>query len=119
MELPGQVLLPKLNLTSPTPPENLQPPIAAGTTLTFAWDPSTFFVTVDPNAPLYMAFINQISPPIFEEVTKTGTGTGTVPVPSGVGGIAFAVLSTFSGGLDEMSLSQFGTLAGPAEVALS
>ena len=118
-ELPGQVLLPKLNLTSPMPPENLQPPTPAGTTLNFAWDPSQFFVNVDPNAPLYIAFINQVSPPVFEEVTKTGTGTGTVAVPDAIGGIAFAVLSTFSGGLSAMDLSLFGTLAGPAEVALA
>ena len=111
--------LPKLNATSPVPPPNLEPPVPAGTTVSFAWDPSTFFVSVDPNAPLYIAMINQITPPIFQEVTMTGTGTGTVTVPEGVTGIAFAVLTTFSGGLSTIQLSQFGTLAGPAEVALS
>ncbi|MCJ1310171.1 hypothetical protein MMC25_003832 [Agyrium rufum] len=114
------ILLPKLNLTSPTPPPNLQPPLAAGTPLNFAWDPTKFFVPVDPNAPLYIAMINQnVSAPIFQQVTKTGTGTGTVPVPSGVAGVAFAVLTTFSGGLTEAQLTSFGTLAGPAEVVAS
>jgi len=113
------VLLPKLNLTSPMPPPNLQPPTPAGTILEFAWDPTTFFVPVDPSAPLYIAMINQISPPIYEQVTITGTGMGTVPVPANVSGVAFAVLTTFAGGLNETELTNFGTLAGPAEVVLS
>lgn len=110
---------PKLNLTSPMPTLDLQPPTPAGTVLTFQWDPSTFFVPVDPNAPLFIAMINQDLPPIFEQVTKTSPGIGTVPVPQGAAGVAFAVLTTFSGGLNEMQLSSFGTLAGPAEVVLS
>lgn len=113
-------VLPKLTLTGPTPPVNLQPPTAAGTVLSFSWDPSTFFVAVDPNAPLYIAMVNQnVSAPIFEEVTKTGTGSGTVPVPAGANGTAFACLTTFSGGLTLDQLTQFGTLAGPVEVVLS
>ena len=63
--------------------------------------------------------INQIAPPVFVEVTKTGTGTGTVAVPAGISGVAFAVLTTFSGDLSEQQLNDFGTLAGPAEVVLS
>ena len=78
-----------------------------------------FFVPVDPNAPLYIAMINQIAPPVFVEVTKTGTGSGTVAVPASISGIAFAVLTTFSGSLSEQQLNDFGTLAGPAEVVLS
>ena len=113
------ILLPKLNLTSPVPPPNLQPPTPAGTTLEFAWDPSTFFVPVDPSTPLYIAMINQISPPVFEQVTMTGIGMGTVPVPANVSGVAFAVLTTFAGGLNETELTNYGTLAGPAEVVLS
>ncbi|MCJ1320973.1 hypothetical protein MMC15_006314 [Xylographa vitiligo] len=113
------ILLPKLNLTSPMPPPNLQPPTPAGTILEFAWDPTTFFVPVDPSAPLYIAMINQISPPIFEQITMTGTGMGTVPVPANVSGVVFAVLTTFAGGLNETELTNFGTLAGPAEVVLS
>lgn len=101
------------------PPLNLQPPTPAGTVLSFAWNPSTFFTAVDPSAPLYIAFINQVLPPIFEQLTITGTGMGTVPVPAGAAGAAFAVLTTFSGGLTEIQLSSFGTLAGPAEVVLS
>ncbi|MCJ1410843.1 hypothetical protein MMC19_004929 [Ptychographa xylographoides] len=113
------ILLPKLKLVSPIPPSNLQPPTPAGTILTFSWDPTTFFVPVDPSAPLYIAMINQISPPVFEEVTMVGEGMGTVPVPAGVGGVAFAVLTTFSGGLNETELTSFGTLAGPAEIVLA
>jgi len=112
--------LPKLKLASPMPPADLQPPTPAGTTLTFNWDPSTFFVSVDPSAPLYIAMINQNYPVVYEEVTSCGTGCGTVPVPAApVGGVAFAVLTTFSGGLNSTELTSFGTLAGPAEVVLS
>ncbi|KAL9114717.1 MAG: hypothetical protein Q9227_001395 [Pyrenula ochraceoflavens] len=109
---------PKLNLTSPMPPLNLQPPTPAGTNLTFSWDPSTFFTPVPADAPLYIAIINQIAPPIFQKVTKTSNNTGVVPVPQGAAGVAFAVLTAFSGNLTEMQLSSFGTLAGPAEVVL-
>ena len=112
-------ILPTLNLTSPMPPPTLQPPTPAGTTLNFAWDPTKFFVSVSPTAPLYIALINANNPPIFQQVTTTGTGTGSVPLPPGVAGVAFAVLTTFSSGLDENQLTSFGTLAGPAEVVLS
>lgn len=73
---------------------------------------------MDPNAPLYIAFVNQVAPPVFEQVSKSASG-GSVPVPEGISGVAFAVLTTFSGGLNETQLAQFGTLAGPAEVVLS
>ena len=118
-ELPGQVLLPKLSLASPAPEMHLQPPVPAGTALSFQWDPSTFFVSVAPSQPLYIALINQVSDPIFQQVTVTGTGTGTVSVPDGVEGVAFAVLTTFSGGLNTTELTSSGTLAGPAEVVLA
>lgn len=112
------ITLPRLTLVGPMPPANLQPPTPAGTILTFSWDPTKFFVPVDPNAPLYIAFVNQVAPPVFEKVSGTASG-GSVPVPEGIRGVAFAVLTTFSGGLNETQLAQFGTLAGPAEVLLS
>jgi len=119
MQLPI-IQLPKLMLTSPAPTPNLQPPVPAGTTLTFEWDPSKFFVTVDPNAPLYVAMVNQnVSAPIFEKITKTSASTGTAPVPAGASGAVFACLTTFSGGLTLNDLTKFGTLAGPVEILLS
>ncbi|KAL9094190.1 MAG: hypothetical protein Q9165_003605 [Trypethelium subeluteriae] len=114
------ITLPKLNLVAPIPPQNLQPPVPAGTVVAFSWDPSTFFVPVAPGTQLYIAMVNQnVSAPIFQPVTSTGTGQGTVEVPEGVNGTAFAALTTFSGGLNLDQLTQFGTLAGPAEVVLS
>lgn len=110
--------VPALTLVGPMPPLDLQPPTPAGTVVEFSWDPSKFFVPVDPNAPLYIAMINQDLPPIFAEVTMTSSSSGSVPVPVGASGVAFAVLTTFSGGLNEMQLSSFGTLA-IAEVVLS
>lgn len=112
-------VLPKLKLAAPAPQPHLQPPTAAGTALTFNYDPSTFFVKVDPAAPLYIAFINSITNTTFVETSSCGTGCATVPLPTGLGGVAFAVLTTFSGGLTEEQLTTFGTLAGPAEVVLS
>ncbi|KAI9751372.1 MAG: hypothetical protein M4579_006095 [Chaenotheca gracillima] len=113
------IVLPKLTLTAPTPPPNLQPAVTEGTKLSFSWDPSKYFVAVDPSAPLYIALINQIAPPVFLEIQKTGDGSGDVAVPANVSGAAFAVLTTFSGPLTPDQISQFGTLAGPAEVLLS
>ena len=112
------VPLPKL-MAAPMPPPNLQPPPPAGATITFSYDPKTLFVAVDPAKPLYVAWINQIAPPVFEEATMVSDGVVTAKVPPGVGGVAFAVLTTFSGGLTPQQLSEFGTLAGPAEVALA
>ena len=40
-------------------------------------------------------------------------------MPAGVQGVAFAVLTTFQGGLDAGQLTQFGTLAGPVEVVFA
>lgn len=117
MQLPI-VILPKLMLTAPAPSPNIAP-VPAGAQLTFKYDPSTFFVNVDPNAPLYIAFINQVTNTTFAETSSCGTGCANVNVPEGLGGAAFAVLTTFSGGLNEDQVSQFGALAGPAEVILS
>ena len=51
--------------------------------------------------------------------SKTGNGSGTVQVPGDVSGVAFAILTTFSGSLDQTTLVSYGTLAGPAEVVLA
>lgn len=112
-------ILPKLTFVSPAPPPNLQPPTPAGTLLKFTYDPSTFLVKVDPNAKLYIGLVNMITNVTFVETTSCGNGCVTAPVPQGAAGAAFAVLSTFNGGLNENQLSEFGTLAGPAEVVLS
>jgi hypothetical protein len=117
MQLPIRIL-PKLSV-APMPPMNLQPPTPAGTVLTFTYNPTTFLVSVDPSTPLYIAFINQMTLLYFAPLTVTATGTGTVPLPENITGIAFAVLTTYSGGLSEADLSSMGTLAGPVEVALS
>ena len=102
-------------------PADLQPPTPAGTPLKFTYDPATFFVHPDPNAPLYIGLINMITNVTYTEVTSCGTGCAQIPVPEGAAGAAFAVLTTFSGdaALTEDQLTTFGTLAGPAEVILS
>lgn len=74
---------------------------------------------VDPNAQLYIGMLNMVTNVTFVEATRTGEGSVTAPVPEGAAGVAFAVLSTFNGGLNGNQLSEFGTLAGPAEVVLS
>ncbi|KAG8533965.1 uncharacterized protein KY384_001708 [Bacidia gigantensis] len=124
VECPQQLsfpILPKLTLESPAPEPDLMPPVAAGTTLKFSFDPSKFFVAVDPNAPLYIGIINSITNVTYEKVTSCGTGCATVPVPKGAAGVAFAILTTFDdkAALTEDQLAQFGALAGPAEIVLS
>ena len=122
VECPQQLnitILPKLTLAAPPPQPDLQPPILGGTELTFKFDPSTFFVEVDPAAPLYIAFVNQVTNTTFAQTTSCGTGCVTVPLPNGLGNVAFAVLSTFSGGLNLEQLTAFGSLTRPAEVVIS
>ena len=82
-------------------------------------DELQFFVPVDPNAPLYIAIVNQFANTVFAPIKPCGTGCGTVPLPQGVEGADFAVLTTFSGPLTEDQLTDFGTFAGPVEVVLS
>ncbi|KAI4158975.1 MAG: hypothetical protein LQ342_006948 [Letrouitia transgressa] len=112
-------VLPKLTLDAPKPPPNLQPPTPAGTQLKFSFDPATFFVKVDPSKPLYIGLINLVTNVTFVETASCGSGCVTAPVPEGVAGVAFAVLSTFSGGLNEDQLTKYGALTRPAEVVLS
>lgn len=122
MQLPVPIglTLPKLTMTAPAPEPHLQPAVTAGTPLSFTWDPTKFFVAVPEGTQLYLAFVNMSDQKTyFSEVTSTGTGSGTAPVPEGLAGVAFACLTTFSSGLTLEQLSQFGTLAGPAEVVLS
>ena len=117
MQLP-LILLPKLTLAAPAPSPHLTP-VPAGTELTFTFNPSTFFVEVDPNNPLYIAFINQVTNATFAETTSCGTGCVNVDLPAGLGSAVFAVLTTFSGGLNEDQITDFGALAGPAEIIVS
>ncbi|KAL8813783.1 MAG: hypothetical protein Q9223_006954 [Gallowayella weberi] len=112
-------ILPKLTVVAPVPPPIPNPPTPAGTPLKFNFDPSTFFVKVDPNAPLYIALVNMVTNVTFVETTSCGTGCVTAPVPKGAMGAAFAVLTTFNGGLNENQLTEFGALTAPAEVILS
>ncbi|KAL9096800.1 MAG: hypothetical protein Q9163_006409 [Psora crenata] len=114
-------VLPRLTVEEPSPPPNLQKPAPPGTQLTFRYDPSEFFVNVDPNAALYIGFINLVTNVTYTQVTNCGTGCASIPVPEGATGVGYAVLTTFDGNaaLTEDQLSQFGTLAGPAEVVVS
>ena len=116
------IILPKLKLESPPPPSDPHlKPVAAGTELVFSYDPATFFVPVDSSKPLYIGIINSITNVTYTEATKMGDNMVSIPVPEGAAGAAFAVLTTFGpdAALKEDQLSQFGTLAGPAEVVLS
>jgi len=109
--------LPQLMVTNPPAPAD--PAVPPPATLTFNWDPTKFFVTVDPNEPLYIAFVNQQMPTVFVEVTSCGVGCGTVPTPgSPLSGAVFAALTTFKASLNETGLTDYGTLAGPAELIL-
>ena len=124
VECPKQLplpILPKLTLKSPMPPPNLQPPTPAGTELQFTYDPSKFFVQPPAGAPLYIGLINMVTNVTYTEVTSCGDNCAQIPVPKGAAGAAFAVLTTFSpdAALTEDQLTQFGALAGPAEVILS
>ena len=83
------------------------------------WDPAEFFIDLEGNTPVYVALINGVGLPVFALAGKASDGKGSVPVPSGAGNVAFAVLTTFPGGLDGNGLTNYGTLAGPAEVVLS
>lgn len=113
----GLVRLPQLNLMEPIP----APPVAAGTPITFTWDPNSLLIHVSPSTPLYMAAVSQnVSDLIWGPATRTGLGSGSVSVPSALpNGSVFACLTTFSGGLTLDELTEFGTLAGPIEITVS
>ena len=70
------ILLPKLSITNPPPPANASSPVTAGPgqVLAFAFDAGGFFVPVDKAAQLYVAFVDQVGPPAFVPLTRTGEG---------------------------------------------
>lgn len=113
-------ILPKLTLEAPVPSPIPQSP-PTGAELKFIYDPSTFFVSFDPNTPLYIGLVNMVTNVTYTKVTSCGMNCAQIPVPEGAAGAAFAVLTTFSGdaALSEGQLTNFGTLAGPAEIILS
>lgn len=64
--------------------------------------------------------VNQnVSAPVFEQVTVTGMGSGSVVVPEGLAGAVFACLTTYAGWLTMNDLTSYGTLAGPTEILIS
>ena len=114
-------LLPKLTLEAPPPTPNLAP-VAAGTELTFSYDPSALDGKFDPATQrLYIGLINSVTNVTYTQASTPKAGTAIIPVPEGAAGAAFAVLTTYDGSaaLTEDQLSEYGTLAGPAEVILS
>ena len=109
--------LPKLTLMSPVRPVYLNPPLTPGTTLTFAWDmAATKTLGYMADRPLHIAFLNQDMAPVYRPLHRTGVNIGTVALPSGISGMAFAVLTPFSGSLTAAQLAQSGALAGPAQI---
>ncbi|KAI9725260.1 MAG: hypothetical protein M1835_003867, partial [Candelina submexicana] len=107
------IKLPKLNNTTPMKPSDIQTPKDGGSTISFSWDPSTFFVKQNDGTQLYIALLNQVTMISFVPIAKTPAGSGSITVPNGVAGVAFAALTTFGSGVDLNGLTAFGTLAGP------
>ncbi|KAI9705118.1 MAG: hypothetical protein M1836_006901 [Candelina mexicana] len=112
------IKLPKLNNTTPMKPTDIQTPKDGGATVSFSWDPSTFFVKQNDGTQLYIALLNQVTMISFVPIAKTPASSGSITVPKGVAGVAFAALTTFGSGVDLNGLTAFGTLAGPSEVVL-
>ena len=86
---------------------------SAGSAKYFSFDVTE--VSVASSTTLYLAWINQLSTPIYTVAQSCGSGCVYADVPPGVVGAAFVVL-TCDNGDDEPTLSANGTLAGPQVV---
>jgi len=107
-------IYPTLSLKSPLPKDNLQPALKAGTNLTFSYD-ATVVKSTDVK---YVALLNSVTNVTYVGVTGCGVGCASILLPSGLGGVAFAVLTNLFGS-DLNTLTASGVVAGPCEVLIS
>ena len=112
----GYPSLPELNLVDPK-----TGPIEPGSTVTFSWDPSMFFIQIDPAVQLYTAAVAEnMTDPMFGPLTRVGQNMGTMQAPADLpSGVVYLCLTTFSSGLTLDELTDHGTLAGPLTIMMS
>ncbi|KKY22686.1 putative sexual development protein [Phaeomoniella chlamydospora] len=123
VELPLPIL-PGLTVTQPTSvsyTKRSEAPYANITQsppqLEFTWDPSQAPFAAESGKQLLIGWVNQLNVPVYTPVNTTATGKGTTYIPRGMNGVAFAVLT--SQVFENVNDLAFGTIAGPAFVALS
>ena len=83
----------------------------------FTWDPAQMPFTAEEGKQLLAGWVNQVNVPVYTPLKITANGTGTTSVPSGLSGIAFAVVTTQQ--YDNVNDLALGTMAGPAVVPIS
>jgi len=110
-------VLPALSIVNPVPSYDTNP---VGSMVEFEFDASTVPSAVS-GTQLYLAFVNQIFEPIFVEAIVGGTGVQTfsVAIPAGLENVAYAVLTSYSGGLNSTELQMYGSLTAPVEIVVS
>lgn len=83
-----------------------------GTNVTIGWDVAGRAAASRSGKPLFVAWVNQVNPPLLTRLTTLGDGWGTTKVPLGLLGTAFAVLTAQPEvkGINELTDA---TLAGP------
>jgi hypothetical protein len=111
LELPLSIL-PKLTVNSDTS-GHMRP----GTNVTVKWDNAAKFAVSRSGNPLFMAWVNQVNPPIFTVLTTDGESSGITSVPLELLGTTFAVL-TAQPELTSISDLTEATLAGPVVINL-
>ena len=70
------------------------------------------------NQPLYMGWVNQENPPIYTQVTVMNENQLQTQVPTGMNGMAFAVLTGQNTATDVTALTA-ATIAGPLPIPIS
>lgn len=110
-------VLPALSIAPPEAPASIAGPIPQGGTINFSWTATS--VPVTATQALYIAIIaGPVEPPTYVPLTRSGANAGSIKVPTGQNGTYFAVLTSFSGGLNTTELTATGTLAGPQVFAI-
>lgn len=117
MQLPIPIL-PTLSIAPAEAPATALDPIAMGGQLDVTW--TTTSTPVTSTTPLFLALIAGPSEmPVFVPLTKSGDTAGSATLPADMMGTFFAVLTTFSGGVNTTTLTSTGTLAGPVVFAVN
>lgn len=111
-------LLPTLSIAPSQAPASILDPIAQNATVDLTWTGTS--TPVAAGTPLYVALVSgPLQPPTFVNLTSTGSMAGSFVLPGGLDGTFFAVLTTFSGGVNTTVLTTTGTLAGPVVFAVN
>ena len=92
----------QINQTQPQP----------ASTVNLAWEPALIPAVIAKERPLYAAWVNQLSGPVYTNITMEDIGKGYASIPPFLTGVVYVAITSQQ--LTETSLLEWGSVAGPA-----